>query len=77
MTIGEAAREARRRKGVSVKELSAKTGVHKNTIIDFEKDKCEPKYRTVELLADGLGMRVDEYTGHFWQDHAYKKSLKK
>lgn len=77
MTIGEAARESRRRKGISVKELAAKTGVHKNTIINFEKDRIDAKISTVELLADGLGLRIDEYIGHFWQDRIYKKSIKK
>lgn len=76
MTIGEAARESRRKKGISIKELSAKTGIHQNTIIDFEKDRIDAKISTVEILADGLEMRIDEYIGHFWQDKFYKKKQK-
>lgn len=64
MTIGEAAKEARLRKGFSIQELSEKSGVTLNSIYRLENDKNTPLLSTVELLADALGMSIDEYVGH-------------
>lgn len=65
MTMGAAAKEARIRKGMTIKELSAKSGIHVNTIIDFEKDRIDIKITTAENLAHALGLRIDEYIGSF------------
>lgn len=64
MTIGEAAKEARLRKGFSIQELSEKSGVTLNSIYRLENDKNTPLLSTVELLADALGLSIDEYVGH-------------
>ena len=64
MTIGEAAKQARLRKGFSIQELSVKSGVTLNTIYRLENDRNIPLISTVELLADALGMSIDEYVGH-------------
>ena len=64
MTIGEAAKEARLRKGFSIQELSEKSGVTLNSIYRLENDRNIPLLSTVELLADALGLSIDEYVGH-------------
>ena len=64
MTIGEAAKQARLRKGFSIQELSEKSGVTLNSIYRLENDRNIPLISTVELLADALGMSIDEYVGH-------------
>lgn len=64
MTIGEAAKEARLRKGFSIQELSDLSGVTLNSIYRLENDRNIPLLSTVELLADSLQMSIDEYVGH-------------
>lgn len=64
MTIGEAAKKTRIRKGFSIQELSDLSGVTLNSIYRLENDKNTPLLSTVELLADALGVSIDEYVGH-------------
>ena len=75
MTMGEAAKEARVRNGMTIKELSALSGVHVNTIIDFEKDRIYIKINTAECLAHALGMEIGDYIGSH-PDDKYKKGRK-
>jgi transcriptional regulator with XRE-family HTH domain len=64
MTIGEAAKEARLKKWFSLQDLAERSGVSKNTIYRLETGRSEPSITTVELLADALGISIDEYIGH-------------
>lgn len=64
MTVGEATRAARERAGLSIGELSRKSGVSPTTIGTIESDHSEPKLVTIEILADVLGISIDEYVGH-------------
>lgn len=70
MTMGEAAKTARIRKGMTIRELSARSGVHVNTIIDFEKNRITIKVSTAEYLAHALDMGIDEYLGSHIDRHA-------
>ena len=65
MKMGEAAKAARIRRGMTIKELSRLSGIHVNTIIDFEKDRIYVKINTAECLATALGITIDEYIGSF------------
>ena len=67
MTKGECAREARIRAGVTIKELSAHTGIAKNTISRFENGDVDIRISNLEILADALGLSIDEYIGHYWR----------
>ena len=64
MTKGEYARRARERKFISIKELSFISGVPKNTISRVEHDLVDPRLSTIELLAEALGISIDEYVGY-------------
>ena len=73
MNYGENAKRARIRAGMTIKELSEITDIAPNTIIGFEKGRIDAKISTVEILADALGISIDEYTGHFWRGKSRKK----
>lgn len=62
---GEAAKRARERKELTRKELARRAGVPINVVSRFERGKSDPRLSTVELLADTLGLSIDEYVGHF------------
>ena len=67
-SLGQAMREARRKRGAHVAELSRRTGVAKNTIWDYERDVGLSQMVNIMALADALGISVDEYIGHEVQD---------
>ena len=54
----------RERAGLSQYELADLSGVTQNTIWALEHDKNNGSVTTVELLADALGLSIDEYVGH-------------
>ena len=64
MTMGEAMREARMKKGMTQIKLSEISGIVRNSICEYEKNKRTPNIVTVEVLADTLGISIDEYIGH-------------
>lgn len=65
MTRGEYMRRARRNAELTIKQLAALSGVSANAIGGLERGKrISGQYMTVEVLADALGLSVDEYTGH-------------
>ena len=54
----------RERAGLSQYELADLSGVTQKTIWALEHDKNNGSVTTVELLADALGLSIDEYVGH-------------
>lgn len=64
MTRGEAMRAARHRAGKTLRQLAHDTGVSHTTIYRLENDIRCGSISTIELLADALGLSIDEYTGH-------------
>ena len=63
MTRGEYARRAREKKYISIKELSFRSGIKRDTISRIEHDLVDPRLSTLELLSDALGIGIDEYIG--------------
>lgn len=66
MTQAEAMKNARLKVGMSATDLARAAGVSRPTIIDLE-DPAKNRYGwldTVILLADALGLSIDEYVGH-------------
>lgn len=61
---GEAMKKARISAGLSARELARITGVSHSSIVLLEADKREGMLSTIELLADTLGLSIDEYIGH-------------
>lgn len=64
MTIGEHMKAARNAAGLSLSQLSIKTGVNRGTIHSSEAGRTFPNILNVIALADALGISIDEYIGH-------------
>lgn len=64
MTRGEAMRLAREKRGWTQLTLAQLSGVHNRMISKLERGEREGSIVTIELLADALGLSIDEYTGH-------------
>lgn len=62
-SIGAAMREKREELGWSLSQVSSKSGLHKNTIAGYEKDEHQPGLFNLVVLADTLGVGLDEYIG--------------
>ena len=64
LTIGEAIRRARKKRGIKSGELAKLTGYHPTVVSTWENDRVVPKLTTVIDIADALGMSIDELIGH-------------
>ena len=64
MTIGESMRTARKKAGLTQKQLAEKSGIPQPSISRIENDEHYPGLFTAIDLADALGITVDEYIGH-------------
>ena len=64
MTRGEIMRMWREKRGLTQYELAELSGVTQRTICALEHDRNNGSVTTVELLADALGLSIDEYVGH-------------
>ena len=64
MTIGESMRAARKKAGLTQKQLAKKSGVPQPSISTYEHDERCPSLFTATDMADALGITVDEYIGH-------------
>ena len=64
MTRGETMRWWRKRRKLSQAKLAELSKVSAKTINALELDKNGGTIDTVELLADALGLSIDEYIGH-------------
>lgn len=64
MTIGESMRAARKKAGLTQKQLAKKSGVPQPSISTYEHDERYPSLFTATDMADALGITVDEYIGH-------------
>ena len=60
MNFGDAMKEARKKRGLSQKELGQKLGVSQAMIAQYESGKRSPKIETMEKIANALEIPVDE-----------------
>jgi transcriptional regulator with XRE-family HTH domain len=60
MPLLQGLRRVRERLGVSVRELSAKSGVSTDSISDFEELRRMASPRTARRLAETLGVREED-----------------
>ena len=60
----DAMKSARVSAGLSLRALEAISGVRFGTIARLEQGRNNGSIATIELLADALGMSIDEYVGH-------------
>lgn len=65
MTRGEYMRQARKRAGLTIKQLGRLSGVGYSTVSELERDiRNDCRISTLELLEDTLRISIDEYVGH-------------
>lgn len=64
MTRGQRMRKLRQEAGLSIVELANLSTVSHVTITRLELDRGSPNLETIILLADVLGLSIDEYVGH-------------
>ena len=60
MTLGQYLREAREKKGLSVRQLAEIVGVSHTTIYDCENDLSEPRISTLKWIAEALDISLIE-----------------
>ena len=51
--------EARRKRGLTQKRLSAKTGINQSEISSLENGQANSTFRTLQILASALGGKID------------------
>ena len=57
--IRQAIIDARRASGMTQKELAERTGIAQGDISKLENGSANPSLRTLQLLAAGMGMKVE------------------
>lgn len=60
MTIGEKIKDLRTKKGLSMKQLSEKSGLSLVTICAYETEKRTPRLSNINKLAKALGCSFDD-----------------
>lgn len=60
MTLGELLRQARKKKGLKIRELAELVGVSHVTIYHYEKDHYEPRISHLKWLAQALDLTLTE-----------------
>ncbi len=63
MKRGEAMKRARRRAGLTLRQLEERSGVRAGTISRLERGLQAGRFSTILALAEALGLTVDEYIG--------------
>lgn len=63
LTISEAMKKARQRKGVKVEDLAKRANVAVRSLQAYERGTVMPNVYTVADLATALGISIDEYIG--------------
>ena len=58
MAIVQAMIDARKRAGLTQRELSARTGITQSDISKLENGSANPSIKTLQRLAEGMGMRL-------------------
>lgn len=56
--LGQVVANARKKCGLTQKDLSAKTGIAQSDISRLEQSTANPSVRTLERIAEGLGMQL-------------------
>ncbi|MBU5439457.1 helix-turn-helix domain-containing protein [Tissierella sp. MSJ-40] len=68
-SLGNSIKELRQRYGMTIKELSDKSGVGQSTISEIETGKAKnPKSETLSKLASVLNVTIDELMADKWDD---------
>lgn len=65
MTFGERLKEARKKKGLTQRELAKLIGAKNNSISNWEKDQNVPNGSTVLALSKVLDVSIENLIGHY------------
>ena len=57
-TMGKSLYRIRKEADVSAELLQQKTGIHRNTIVNYENGAASPTLRIIAVLADAMGYKV-------------------
>lgn len=68
-TRGAAMTRARMKEGLSQSELAQLSGVSLTSLARWERDETNASISSLELVADVLGISIDEYVGHKVRGH--------
>jgi transcriptional regulator with XRE-family HTH domain len=60
VAFGRVVRELREERGLSQEELGNRTGLHRNHVGQVERGELAPTLKSVEILADALGLQPSE-----------------
>ena len=63
MTIGERIKAARKKAGLTQKQLGEKMGISYQAVAQWENDLRNPKIETLRAIANALGVPVSDLTG--------------
>ena len=58
MNIGEKLRFIREHEGFKLRELASRSGIHENSLSNYEKGRREPKYSYVEWILEAMGYEL-------------------
>ena len=72
-SVSECMRAARIKQDMTIKRLSELSGITPGAICKIECGVNKPNLTTVEILADALGLSIDEYVGHVKVERKHKK----
>lgn len=60
MTIGEKIKQARKKAGLTQKQLGEKLGISQSAIVQFEHKTSNPNIETISKIADAIGCKVSD-----------------
>lgn len=67
MTVGQKINKALYEKGLTIKYLSEKTGIHRNTIRNYIRNDVEPSFFNICCIAQVLDLSLEYLAG--WEDN--------
>jgi transcriptional regulator with XRE-family HTH domain len=56
--LGQRILEVRKKKGITLDELSLRMQISKGNLSDIERGKRDPRFQTLKAIAEGLGLKL-------------------
>ncbi|MFL5813443.1 MAG: helix-turn-helix domain-containing protein [Bdellovibrionia bacterium] len=58
VALGQRIFEVRKKKGITLDELSLRMQISKGNLSDIERGKRDPRFQTLKAIAEGLGLKL-------------------
>lgn len=58
--LGEHISKQRKKRGITLEKLAYESGISKGNLSDIEHGKRDPRYSTLRIIAEGLGMSTSQ-----------------